>query len=144
MAHDDLLQHRLVDGIGEGVQQADGDRLDLLGQQGIDGALGVGRIERALDLAAMVDALVDDLAQVALDQRRGLGPADVVELGHAERADLQHVAEALGGDQADARALVLEDGVGGDGGAVADLVDGAPDRPVSLNTSLSPSTIAWA
>ena len=75
--------------------------------------------------APVVDALVDHLAQIALDQRRRLGPGHVVEARHAQRADLQDVAEPLGGDQADARALLLEDGVGGDRGAVADLLDGA-------------------
>ena len=80
LARDDVAQHRLVHRIGERVEQADGDRLDLLGQQRIDGAFGVGGIERALDAAAMVDALVDHLAQVALDQRRRLGPGHVVEL----------------------------------------------------------------
>ena len=42
-----------------------------------------------------------------------------------KRADFQHVAETLGGDQPDPRALVLEDGVGGNGRAVADLLDHA-------------------
>jgi hypothetical protein len=83
------------------------------------------RIEGAVDLAGVVDTLVDDLAQVTLDQRRRLGPGEVVELGHAQGADFQHIAEALGGDQPDAGALVLEDGVGRDGGAVADFLDGA-------------------
>jgi hypothetical protein len=101
--------------------RARGDGLDLLGQQRIDGAFGIGGRQRAIDMAAMVDALVDHLAQVALDQRHGLGPGEVVELGHAQGADLQHVAEALGGDQTNAGALVL-DGVGGDGGAVAYFV----------------------
>src|SRR3979490_1477704 len=50
------------------------------------------------DTAALVDAFVDHLAQVALDQRHRLGPGEVVELGHAQGADFQHVAEALGGD----------------------------------------------
>ena len=109
--------------IGEGIEQADGDRLDLLGQQRIDGAFGVARLERPLDAAARIDPLVDDLAEIALDQRRRLLPGEVVELGHAQRADLQHVAKALGRDQPDARALVLEDGVGGHRRAVADLLD---------------------
>jgi len=110
-------------------EQADGDRLDLLGQQRVDGAFGVGRIEGAVDLAGMVDPFIDHAAQVALDQRLGLGPAEVVELGHAQGADLQHVAEALGGDQPDPRALVLEDRVGSDRRAVADFLDGAAVEP---------------
>jgi hypothetical protein len=61
--------------IGEGIEQADRDRLDLLGQQRIDRALGVTDIERALDAAAGIDPLVDHLAQIALDQRRGFSQA---------------------------------------------------------------------
>ena len=42
-------------------------------------------------------------------------------------------------------ALLLEDGVGGDGRAVADLLDGAAGAmPVSLKTSARPSTMARA
>ena len=44
LAGDDVAQHRLVHRIGEGVEQADRDRLDLLGEQRIDGAFGVGRL----------------------------------------------------------------------------------------------------
>ena len=120
---DDVLDHHLVRRIGERVDQADGDRLDLFGEQRIDRALGIGRIERTLDLAAMIDALVHHLAQIALDQRRGLGPGEVVELRHPQGADFQHVAEALGGDQPDARALVFQDRVRRDRGAVADFLD---------------------
>ena len=71
-----------------------------------------------------VDSLVDDTAQITLDQGRWLLPAHVVEARHAERAQLEHVAESLGGDKADARALVLEDRIRRDGGAVANFVDG--------------------
>ena len=51
LADDDLLEHLLVRRIGEGVDQADRDRLDLLGEQRVDRALGVGGVERALDPA---------------------------------------------------------------------------------------------
>ena len=73
----------------------------------------------------MVDALIDDLAQIALDQRRRLGPGEIVELRHPQGADFEHVAETFRGDQPDARALVFQDRVGGDGGAMADLLDRA-------------------
>ena len=72
LRRDDLLDRQLVRRIGERVDQAHGDRLDLLGEQRVDRALGIGRVERALDLARGVDALVDHLAQIALDQRRRL------------------------------------------------------------------------
>ena len=41
-----VLDHQLVRRIGERVEQAHRDRLDLLGEQRVDGALGVGRVER--------------------------------------------------------------------------------------------------
>ena len=108
-------------------------------------ALGIGRVERALDMALGVDALVHHAAQIALDQRRRLLPGHVVEARHAQRADFQHVAEAVGGDQADAGALVLEDGVGGDRRAVAELLDAVPARCRSrARPRARPSTMAWA
>ncbi len=109
--------------IGERVDQADRDGLDVLGQQRVDDALGIGRIERTLDVSVGVDALVHDLAQIALDQRRRLDPGQIVEARHPQGADFQHVAEAFRGDQADARALVLQDRVRRDRGAVANFLD---------------------
>jgi hypothetical protein len=71
-----------------------------------------------------IDALVDHAPQVARDQRRRLVPAHVVEARHAQRSQFEHVAKALGRDEPHTRAFVLEDGVGGDGRSVPDLVDG--------------------
>jgi hypothetical protein len=122
-SRDDLLQHRLVHRICERVDQTDRDRLNLFGEQHIDSVFGVDRIERALDVSAVVDPLVDDLAQVTLDQRRRLRPAHVVEFRHPQRADLEYVPKPLGGDQPHARAFVLQDGVGSDRGAMSDLFD---------------------
>src|SRR2546428_2773922 len=111
--------------ISERMKERDGDRLDLLRKQRVDRALGVARIQWPFDDPKGTDALIDDLAQVALDQRRGLGPADVVHARHAQRADLEHVAEAFRRDEAGLRAAVLEDRVRRHRGAVADLLDRA-------------------
>ena len=123
LSPDELLDGELMRRVGVRVQQADRDRLDLFREQLVDYTLGIARIERALHLARRVDALVEHLAQIALDQRRRLGPADVVHARHAQRADLEHVAEAPRGDQPGSGALVLEDRVRGDGRAVAQLLD---------------------
>src|SRR5207244_5731797 len=48
---------------------------------------------------------------------------------HAQRADLEHVAEALRGDEPGSGALVLQDRVRGDGGAVAQLFDRLGRKP---------------
>ena len=122
LAPRDTLDRQLVRRIGKRVYEADGDRLHVLRQQRIDLGRGIGFLERALDMALGVDALVHHTPQIAFNQRRGLLPGDVVEAGHAQRADLQHVAEALGGHEAHLGALVLEDGVGGNRRAVANLV----------------------
>ena len=118
--------------IDERIEQTHRNRLDPLGQQCVDLSLGVLRIERALDAPVGVDPLIDNLAQVPLDQWRRLGPCHVVEPRHTERAYLQHVPEALGRDQADARALVLDNGVRRDGCAVADLLDRAATEAALL------------
>jgi len=136
LARDDLFDRQLVRRVDERVDQAHRDRLDAFGEQRVDRALGVFGIERTLDDAGVVDALVHRLAQVAFDQRRRLLPGEVVEARRAQGADFQDVAEALGGDQPDLGALVLDDGVRGDRGAVADSLDlsageaGFPERLV--------------
>src|SRR5260221_4007927 len=111
------------------MQKTDRDRFPFLGEQRVDHALGLALVQRLLDRARGIDALVHRLPQIALDQRHGLGPADVVHARHAQRADLEHIAEALGGDEAGTRALVLEDRVRGHRGAVTDLLDRVAREP---------------
>ena len=57
-------------------------------------------VERRLDLAVVAHALGHLQAQVARHQGRRLVGLDVVEVGPLLAADLQQVAEAVGGDQA--------------------------------------------
>ncbi|SRR5258706_5247260 len=111
------------------MQKTDGDRFHFLGEQRVDHTLGLALVQRLLDRARGIDALVHRLPQIALDQRHGLGPADVVHARHAQRADLEHIAEALGGDETGARTLVLEDGVRGHGRAVPNLLDRVAREP---------------
>ena len=118
---DDALDRELVRRVGERVEKADRNRLDVLRQKLLHRALGVGRIERRLDAAVRVDPLVHGGAKVALDQGRRFFPAQVVKPRHAQRADVEHVAKAGGPDEARARAFALQDRVGADGRAVPDL-----------------------
>ena len=67
----DLL---LVRGVGVGVDQADGERLDALAAEPFERLLDLGEIERRLDSAAGVDALGHFAAQIALDERRPASP----------------------------------------------------------------------
>ena len=102
----------LVRGIGVGVQEADGEAFDALlhqvgdlGQRGID-------VERDLDRAVLRQPLLG-LAPPR-PRHQGLGHLDeeVVELVLALAADLQHVAEARGREQAGLGALALDQRVG--------------------------------
>ena len=120
LAHDlgDVL---FVSGIGVRVQEADGQGLDLLGEEAVERSLHLGRVERLEHRAVGIDALVDLHAEIALHQRHGLLPREIVELGHSDPPDLEDVAESGGRDKAGPRALELEDRVGGDRGAVQHL-----------------------
>ena len=120
---DQLPDAALVGAVGIGVEQADGDRLDAGRQQRVDGAAGRRLVQRPLDPAPVVDPLRHLDAMRPVDQRRRLLPVEVVEHRHAQAPDLQHVAEALSGDQPGPGALLLNDRVGRDRGAVDHLVD---------------------
>src|SRR5438067_455466 len=61
----------------------------------------------------------------ARDQRRRLGPGQVVQPRVAHPPQLEGVAEAARSQQPGPRALAFEDGVGADSGAVDDLLDHA-------------------
>ena len=105
---DNRLHRPLVDRIGEGVDEADGDGVHALGEQPIHCGVRVVGIEGRLHIARRVDPLVHHRAQVALHERRRFLPREVVEPGHPEIADLQHVAEAARADQPGAGALALQ------------------------------------
>src|SRR5262249_23006361 len=57
------------------------------------------------------------------DQRRGAAPVEVERIRQAQARDLQHVAEALGDEEAQSRTGALDQRVDRDGGAVDDDVD---------------------
>ena len=87
--------------------------------QAVDLALG----ERRDDGAVGADALGDLEAAAARDQRGRRVLEQVVEVGARRAPQLQHVAEAARGDERGARALLLQDGVGDDGGGVRQQPD---------------------
>ena len=98
----------LVGGIDVGVEEAHRDRLDLGGRQ-----LGGQRVERGaagLDDhgARGGDPLVDLERAVARDRRRRELDLQVVHVVAVLVADEQRVAEAVGGDQAGAAGLALD------------------------------------
>ncbi len=124
---DEGLRHRraqpqahlpLVIRVGMGMQKAHRHRLDLERAQRVHDLAHLVRHQRDHDLAAGPDPFRDLEAQMARHQRRRLLPQRIVEPRHADPAQLQHVAKAAGGQQRAARALALQDRVGGDGAAM--------------------------
>jgi hypothetical protein len=141
-AHD-LLDAPLVRVVDEGPQQRDGDRLDVLGQELVDGRGDVALVERHEHLALAVDALGDAPDEPARDDRLGLaqpGGAHEVALGQAghlreDLADEDRVLVAAGGDEASARAGARDHRVGRLRRAVDEQV-GATQQLRSLQVAL--------
>ena len=122
------LAHRLghgllVVGVGVGMQQAHGDRLDTAVHNRLRGALDRGGVEGAQHLAAEVEALADFQAVLSFHQRRRLLVVQIVEARRAVAPELEDIAKTLCGYQGHVSALFLDDGIGGNGEPVADLGD---------------------
>ena len=120
-------------GVEVGEQETNRDRLDAGGLELARGTPHCGLVERHQNRAvAARDAAGHRLAvaprhQLVLLPRQVELQAEVV--GTLVARDVQHVAEPLGGDQPAACAVVLQDDVGGDGGAVHEIVDVAGPDP---------------
>ena len=105
------------------MHEDDGGGLEALRARGPQRVARGGKIGRAFDRAIGADALVDlDDAGVELLRlddiaRENVGPGLI--------ADLQRVGEAVRRHQQRARALALQQRVGGDGRAHLDAVDEA-------------------
>ena len=126
----DVRDEAFMDGVRIRVDEADRDGLDPFVEQPPHRPPRVVAGQRTHDLARGVHPLVHHHPQVALHQRRGLLPGEVVEPRHPQVAQLQHVAEALAGDQSHPRAGQLQDRVRRHRGAVHDLRDFARRHPV--------------
>ncbi len=111
--------------VDEREEVADRDGLHRLRTQGQHGAAHAVLVERDEDLAPGVEPLADaEPAAARSEERRDLRiHRQVVHARALHAAQLEHVLEALGGEDRGDRALVLEDGVGGDGGAVDEALD---------------------
>ena len=111
-----------------GVQIAHRHRLDLLGGEGANGRAQRGTPERRRHDAVSPDALAHRQAQMARHQRIRRGLAKRVAVVLESLAHLQDVAMPLGGEQAEPRALALEQRIGRDRGSVDDTIGGAKKR----------------
>ena len=109
--------------VQEGEHEADRDRLHLEGPDALDHRIQPGLVERNDDLALGVDPLPDLEAAAARHQHRRGVLEQVVEVRAGRAAQLQHVAEALGGDERDIGALRFQERVGDDRGGVGDEGD---------------------
>ncbi len=122
LAHD-AAGHFLMLGAHEAVEEADDDRLHPRRLQLPGGEPQGFLVEGGLDGSVVPQPLRDLEAQFARDQHRRLIGLHVVELGALLAADLQEVAEAIGGDEPGRRAAVLDQCVGRNRGAVSEVAD---------------------
>ena len=140
---DEVPDPAFVRGLEERPQEADRDRLHVLGNELADGLLGLRLVQGDDDLPEAVHAL-GDAANEALRYDRARLPAlrNVHHLAHfaavePARAphDVDDVVVPAGGDEADPGAPLLDDRVRADGGAVGyerGVREKLPDRPPDL------------
>ena len=120
----DVARPFLVGGVHVAVQKADGDAAHGFRAQAGDQGFNVGLGQGNKHLAARVEALAHRQAQASRHQRRGQVDVEVVLLVAVLVAHLDDVAEALGGNQRRRRALLFDQQIGGQRGAVDDRGDG--------------------
>ncbi len=113
-----------VFGADEAVEKAHRDGGDAGRAQGAGGFTHGVFVERGFDAAVVAHTLGHFEAEVARDEHRRFVGLQVVEVRPLLAADLEQVAEAGGGDEAGADTAMLDQGVGGNGGAVAEIADG--------------------
>ena len=126
-----LADALLVDRVQVAVKQADRDRDHVLLGQCTGDFVNPVFVQGLQHGACRVEPLIDLEAEIARHEWPRLLEVDVVEVRPDLAADLQHVAEALGGDERGPWGLALDQGVGGDGGAVDEVGDGVR-RDVAL------------
>ena len=118
-----IARGALVLGVGVGVQEADGDRLDALRAAGVGDGVELGELEWNEDVAVAVDTLAHLEAQPPRHERLGLAADEVVHVGPVPAADLEHVAEAARGDERGQGTGALGQRVDDDRRAVDEVLD---------------------
>ncbi len=120
---EDALDALLVTRIHVAVEEAHRDRADAGGFQAPGGRAHLRVIERLLDAAVVAHALGHLHAQRPRHEQERLVGLEVVEMRAALAADLEEVAKPLGRHEPGRGAAVLDERVGGDGGAVPEVGD---------------------
>ena len=132
---DQFRRAALMRRVGEREQKADGDRLDPVGNQRLGGGDDTGLVEGRELPAVGGDPPGNLLPPRARRQehRRLRAEFQVVHGGALLAAELQHIAEAFGGDQAEPGALLLQHRIGRRRGAVHEAADSRRlNAPVGL------------
>ena len=120
---EELAHALLVLGVGVGVDEADGDRLDLAAAQDPGDAARVVLVQRLDDVAGVVDALAHLEAVAAAHVRRRDVLVGVPEVVLRPAPDLDHVAEPRRRHHRDLREAAREERVRGDRRAVREEAD---------------------
>ncbi len=111
------------------MQQADRDGLHVLGTERRDGRARPGRVQGPQDAAVGQDALVDLDPKLARHQRDRRIDEEVVHVVATLPPDLDGVPEPGGGEEPDAGALSLDQGIGRQGGSVDEGAHRGRSRP---------------
>ena len=126
---DRLAHQALMGGVHIGMQQADRHGLHALGLEGLDGGCERRGVQRLMFVAGGQQAPVDLAGEGAGHQRLGPLEEEIVGLRPIAAPDGVDVARAARHDQPGLRALALDQGVDGGGGAVDQLRDIADLKP---------------
>ena len=113
----------LVGGVAIGVEQRDHQPLDLVAGQAAHGGVRARLVERGVDGAVRAPALAHLGHPRARHQGQGTGAVQIERVRQAQALQLEHVAEALGDEEAEAGAGALDERVHRDGGAVHHRAD---------------------
>ena len=135
---DERAEPPLVHRVRIAVDKADGDRLRPLVAQAANGRARLGLVELRHHRPVRADALADLMAPRAGHQEGRFVDGEVVDVGADLPAELEDVPEALGGQQADGRAAVLQQRVRGDRRAVRQERDGRRRDPFPGQQALDP------
>ena len=124
LATDERPGRLLVSGVGVGVEEADGERLDGGRVDQIAHRLAyLPEIQRLDHRAVGRDAFTDLPAAAARDERIGPSQPEVEQVVALLEAHVEEVPEPFGHQHPRRRPAPLDDRVGDEGGAVGDRVD---------------------
>ncbi len=120
---DDASGDRFVFGADETIEKTNRDGFDTGGAQGADRFADGLLIEGGFHRTVVTHSFRDFEAKIAGDQHRRFVGLQIIEVGTLLPPDLQQVTKTVRGDQAGFHAAVLDEGVGGNRGAVAEVTD---------------------